>query len=123
MLEIREVMKRNKAAAISMLACLKKLRDEGPVSLQEGICENVRCVGASSISPMPSLWVHWPKYSGHVAYPVPAPPDKDQRVWLSGSYYMAVNAGGGDMWAGEYGELRKELLNWLIDTIEEHLEP
>ena len=123
MSELRQELMRNQSAAIHLLACLKKLREDGPTTLQEGICENIRHVGAPNIYPMPSLWVHWPKFSGHVAYPVPAPSDKDQRVWLPGSYYMAVNAGGGDMWAGEYGELRKELLNWLIDTIEEHLEP
>lgn len=122
MSELQQVVRRDPAAA-HLLTYLKRLRDEGPTTLQDGICENILCAGAGTVYPLPHLWVYWPKFSGHPAYPVPAPSDKDGRIWLPGSYYMAVNAGGGDMWAGEYGELRKELLNWLINTIEEHLEP
>lgn len=56
------------------------------------------------------LFKLWPKFSGHSVYPVP------------GGYTDFWRAAGTRrMWSGEYGNLRKELLNFMIEQLEKEL--
>ncbi len=52
----------------------------------------------------------WPKYSGSIDYPIPG---SYQAFWFAQKY--------GSMWSGEYGKLRKELLNFMIEQLEKEL--
>lgn len=53
----------------------------------------------------------WPKYSGKAFYPVPSPTiaHSPSTIFLSSD---------GDMWEGEYGKLRRELLDFAISELE-----
>lgn len=57
------------------------------------------------------LFEQWPKFSGDLSFPVPDPDDK---LGHSNVYHM----GSDDyiLWTGEYGNLRKELLDFLISN-------
>lgn len=58
-----------------------------------------------------SLFRKWPKYSGHESYPVPSATKgktAKQNYWMRGS-----------KWDGEYGELRFELLEFMINNFPE----
>lgn len=58
----------------------------------------------------------WPKFSGDNNYPVPGTP------WCSARDMYYVSFGNAElMWDGDYGALREELLNWLIDTLQAEL--
>lgn len=54
-----------------------------------------------------SVMQQWPKYSGDMKYPVPSTED------LLGPRHMYINSK--NLWTGEYGDLRKELLDFLIE--------
>ena len=58
----------------------------------------------------------WPKYSGCDTYPVPAPKKYQQKpdphCW---AFCYLPN------WQGEYGDLRRELLDFLIEELENEL--
>lgn len=53
-----------------------------------------------------ALFEAWPKFSGSIVYPVPGCGGR------SGSW--AYNYAG-DVWVGEYGDLRWELLDFMIE--------
>ena len=56
------------------------------------------------------LFALWPKFSGCAVYPVPG----------SGvAFSRAVSSKR--LWSGEYGQLRKELLNFMIEQLEKEL--
>lgn len=56
------------------------------------------------------LFKLWPKFSGYSGYPVP------------GGFTAFWRAAGTKyMWSGEYGNLRKELLNFMIEQLEKEL--
>lgn len=64
------------------------------------------------------LFKKWSKYSGVPSYPVPS-------VTLGLTAYgqfSIVAIDRGSFWEGEYGELRKELLQFCIDTLTKELE-
>ena len=77
-----------------------------------GICNIIECKASSNIY---TVWVNtcdeavksWDKFSGNHLYPVPSP-DKDK---LPGECYLYVE----NKWDGEYGKLRMELLDHLIE--------
>ena len=106
----------------NMLQALRKVRDDyynGGCDFDccMGICSNVnRALYKLDLhevcpsSELRTLFETWPKYSGDVDYPVPSP-SKD---WSAAKQYGMV----ADMWAGEYGELRLELLNHCISELE-----
>lgn len=56
------------------------------------------------------LFVLWPKFSGCIVYPVPGSVK---------AFSHAVSSRS--MWSGEYGKLRKELLNFMIEQLEKEL--
>ena len=53
----------------------------------------------------------WPKYSGNSTYPVPCPKGGDPQLAWSSHYP--------NLWQGEYGDLRRELLDFLINELEQ----
>lgn len=66
---------------------------------------------ASSI--IPDLSQKWPKFSGFPAYPVPVPEGSNPLYTCMEMYDSVLNK-----WEGEYGELRRELLQFLIEELE-----
>ena len=52
----------------------------------------------------------WPKFSGCAVYPVPG---------SGAAFSRAVSTKR--LWSGEYGKLRKELLNFMIEQLEKEL--
>lgn len=85
------------------------------------------------------LYSVWPKFSGSRTYPVPGSGEDDELVveyyrdsvgfvpgpvdsgYLAEMYFDAVDGGelhDGDFWAGRYGELRRELMQFVIDELQ-----
>lgn len=65
------------------------------------------------------LWVNWPKYSGMLTFPVPSPDGTHP-----GSYFLRSSRSCSRddhlrRWSGDYGESRKDLLNFLIAKLQE----
>ena len=53
------------------------------------------------------IWPRWPKFSGCTAYPIP------------GDEYTYLSLRKGKHWAGEQGQLRRELLQFTIEQLNE----
>ena len=99
---------------------LLRLADEGKVpDVDSGICHNVDCVlwrGCTDIDlyekaweffdgkVTENIWPHWSKFSGSAAYPIPGGVDV---YWDK----------EGELWAGEQGQLRRELLQFTIEQL------
>lgn len=62
---------------------------------------------------MTFYWEKWPKYSGIRLFPVPGP---------MGEYALEAWGDHIDKWSGPYGDLRKDLLNFLIESIKKDLD-
>ena len=81
-----------------------------------GICENMKQGRFPTSHSRKELITHysrsWEKYSGNVIYPVPSP--------FGGGPATAYNSCA-DLWVGEYGALRYELLNHLIKEVQNDL--
>lgn len=58
----------------------------------------------------------WPKYSGNPSFPVPSPAHPDD-MWAAEISYRQANCTR-NMWSGEYGKQRIELLDHLIADVE-----
>lgn len=63
------------------------------------------------VSSICKVMEYWPKYSGDPKYPVPSTKESTSPQQM---YIISKN-----LWAGEYGHLRKELLDFLIRQYEE----
>ena len=64
------------------------------------------------------LNAQWPLSTGSYVYPVPASRDDQYDVSAAGRAF--THSYPEQMWiTGEYAELRRELLDWLIKTLEE----
>lgn len=85
-----------------------------PVGKRAGICYSVdqvlRHQETDRYSKMEQLFVSWPKFSGRMVYPVPSP-------WGNCPQYEFFESGA-LKWSGEYGRLRKELLDYMITSLE-----
>lgn len=90
----------------------------GEIALLEyGICFNARelLIEAGYYSyenVLSDLYSRWGKFSGDVSYPVPDPRGGD-----AGYVYKYTT----DLWSGEYGALRYELLDFLINRLAKEL--
>ena len=109
----------------NILTAAIQIRDEGPILIDSGICCNlekilfprieehgqtISVIGLENF--LEATFKLWPKYSGEEVYPVPSPLEGKtarQMYWSQGC----------DFWAGEYGQLRLELLDFLIETLVE----
>ena len=79
-----------------------------------GICRKFDCyyLGDATYGhfELRRLFRLWPKYSGDIVYPVPG---GHEAFWSAVRYETT--------WSGEYGKLRKELLNFMIEQLEKEL--
>lgn len=125
----------------ALLGYLKGIRDNGPFEFMGGICHNVSIMRrkleysefliAGEGKPHSSfdlttrlaeLWVDWPHYSGNEKYPVPVP--EGHGGWLHTSAHQHVSNEEQifnrttHMWFDAYGELRLDLLHYLIERLE-----
>lgn len=95
--------------------------------LTSAICTNVRRrlsaqyqrnISQELEDTLESLFVKWPKYSGIPSYPIPS-----VTLGLTAlAQFDTVALDRSSFWEGEYGELRKELLQFCIDTLTKELE-
>ena len=83
-----------------------------------GICFNTSQIvgddGCVAYDVIEYLSPKWPKYSGDIAYPVPSPNGKETPMY---AYNYSDN-----LWTGEYGQLRYELLDFLIEELTKAVE-
>ena len=94
-----------------LLKVLKELRDIHKPNCSKGICSFLT---ESQQAICRSIWVKWPKYAGSPCFPVPHP----RTMGLGhGAYYVYHR------WnkKSKYGQLRYELLDFLITTVEQQL--
>ena len=102
---------------------LLRLADEGKVGdLRNGICNNIDNLLWNTFDTPSSyddaweffdshvadvVWPRWPKFSGSTAYPIPGGQDV---------YWNLPETG---YWKGEQGQLRRELLQFTIEQLNE----
>ena len=118
----------------TVLAALNKLELDGMYNswpAKGGICSYARFSLASDLDGygqvdaiLKPIFRKWPKYSGNSWYPVPHPcqneyADEDDIRYLAEQAFEDEYAD--DMWTGEYGELRKELLAFCIEQLGKEL--
>lgn len=96
-----------------------------PFSKMYGICHQVDCLfderflSTDMLRNFPSLECHfksWGCYSGSLNYPVPSTGGSSHQT--SGSFYASMLSCEGDMWIGDYGDLRKDLCRHIAKQIE-----
>lgn len=90
----------------------QELLDKGPVDAGLGICFSLRWRNERGYFEVGSLLDDivgtWPKFSGSFSYPIPC----------DGTDYATPAAcfdGTEDLWVGKQGELRRELLHFVIE--------
>ena len=91
-----------------LLEALKRVQQVGPENLCLGICNNLP---RHLWDEFTALVLRWPKHSGNRNYPVPHPELEPEEA-----YYGIAN-----IWEGEYGDNRRELLEWAIKGLESDL--
>ena len=118
----------------TVLEALNKLNLDGMYGSwpkDGGICAYVYAIH----SPYPELntlvdrilkpvFAKWPKYSGNSWYPVPHPNpvgDEDEGDLEDIAQYAFEDEYADEMWSGEYGALRKELLAFCIEQLGKEL--
>lgn len=104
------------------IAVVNNLQD-GPIKFHAGvgICNN-RNRPPNSRELLATLISGWPKSTGSRQFPVPCPgvPPQDKDY---GKYLSRVNRAASryrnsrNHWEGDYGALRMELLEWLINEL------
>ena len=107
----------NRVEAELLQQRLMLLYKDGPARPEFGICTNID-------EEFDQNWDHWlehmfqswPHYSGCEAYPVPHPVYPGNDVMALDCYHCA-----GNKWEGAYGELRIELLEFLITNLTDQL--
>lgn len=101
---------------MTLLDALQHLQLNGAVYETSGICWNTHQVFEQEDTclrfdeeKLKQVFVKWPKFSGDIEYPVPSSTDgctpREQ-------YDFTDN-----VWEGDYGDLRKELLQFCIDEL------
>jgi hypothetical protein len=100
-----------------LLECLIRIRDEGPINDDEGICENVDILwddtwgGSFAYHLIPVIAKGWPKHSGIHDYPIPS---TNKSIKHAERYFDY----GGNKWVGQQSVLRTELINYMIQQLE-----
>lgn len=103
-----------------VLQALISIKENGADDLGAGICDNVvEYIEESGVDleddyrkvylVIESLSPQWSKFSGDKSYPVPA---IGEGISPCGEFHGSFN-----MWTGEYGALRMELLDFLIEQL------
>lgn len=101
-----------------LLEKLQELHTNGPAPYNHGICTQLSGpLTALEIGCLLHLMQLWPGSSGHIDYPVPA-----SRIDTSpkAAYHKYMESNTKQMWDRntEYGQLRWELLKWLIEELQ-----
>jgi hypothetical protein len=98
---------------MTLLAQLIALRDiaiknswVGTTDENDGICLNIAKYGHDDIHQYFTTWEH---YSGEIEFPVPST--------IEGVSPEAIYMQSNSVWEGEYGELRKDLLDHIINEL------
>ena len=111
----RQFSKEHLSAVLEALIKVKGVEIE---DVQFGICANTRYIvddgSYVAYNVIEYLSPKWPKYSGDIAYPVPSPNGKETPMY---AYNYSDN-----LWTGEYGQLRYELLDFLIEELNKAVE-
>lgn len=83
-----------------------------------GICDNVLAVGyrqGGFLKTINPIFQEWASYSGDILYPVPSPTP----LRTPGEAFQFAD----DCWIRRYGDLRMDLLNHCIKTLEKETTP
>ena len=88
---------------MTLLEALLALRGGELHYPSSGICPNLEFLIEIDDEILRELMSGWPKHSGDMYYPVPGGRD---------AYYESMNK-----WEGEYGALRRELLDYMIEQL------
>lgn len=95
----------------SIVKMCQELLDKGPVATDLGICHSLAVrndkVYLENTRLIKSIINTWPKFSGSWVYPIPC----------DGTDYTCAHDcfnGTVDLWKGKQGELRRELLHYII---------
>lgn len=102
----------------SLLEKLQELHTNGPKPYYIGICTQIsRHLTILESRYMLHLMQQWPGSSGHIDYPVPASRTDTSPKAAQVKY---VKSNTKQMWDRdtEYGQLRWELLEWLIEELQ-----
>lgn len=94
-----------------LLYRLTELRDKAKFRVQKGMCNYLSHVQILYIR---GIFRKWPKFSGQINFPVPSP----YKSVSHGAAYFKYNR-----WSkkSKYGQLRHELLDFVIATVEQRL--
>ena len=99
------------------------LRNRGlPAWRCHGLCEHIIACssdpdeGFAIRNALRQCFRLWPEYSGDPAYPVPSPDGDEDDEYDAECAYDQLN-----LWTGAYGEARKRLLDFIIQTLSEEL--
>ena len=91
------------------------------IDLGDGVRWNV-VLQRAYMNTLSTLFSGWPKHSGNLAFPVPDP-DRDSANHVDYAadrkYFAAYD--NALMWYGEYGDMRRELLDYAIDALKKEL--
>lgn len=101
----------------SLLEQLQALHKNGPQSMRHGICTQVSRLTALEDGRMTHLMAMWPEGTGDARYPVPADRSNND---VGAAQIAYMKASTTIMWSRsiEYGQLRWELLEWLIEELQ-----
>lgn len=101
-----------------LLEKLQELHTNGPAPYNHGICTQLsEPLTVLERGYMLYLMRQWPERSGHIDWPVPASrTDTSPKA----AYHKYMESNTKQMWDRdtEYGQLRWELLEWLIEELQ-----
>lgn len=101
----------------SLLEQLQALHKNGPQSMRHGICLQVSWLAVKEHDTLQHLMVTWPAGTSDTTFPVPASRSDKTASSAQLAYRKASRE---QMWDRntEYGQLRWELLEWLIEELQ-----
>lgn len=102
----------------SLLEKLQELHINGPKPYCHGICAQIfRHLTLQERGYMQHLMQQWPERSGHIDFPVPASRTDTSPKAAKTKY---ADSSTKQMWdrSTEHGQLRWELLEWLIEELQ-----
>lgn len=101
----------------TLLERLKNLHQNGPAPRKYGICTQVRGITALETGYMHHLMLQWPGCSEHFTFIVPARRSDTSAKSAQNAYAYCNTV---QMWDRntEYGALRWELLEWMIEELQ-----
>lgn len=101
-----------KSLLVGLLDLRERLAADALYDYGVGICGNLSHGGLAGDEPddvLEEAFRAWPKFSGNADYPVPSP---EHGLSNEGAYLFL------NLWDGEYGKLRLELLDFCIEYAE-----